>query len=156
MYLSPWQLAKFMVWLENELATTVPVVMLCDFFFCFQNRCAQLQRPLAQSSPVDACRQEAGYGMMCISQNRRGGGGGYGLAKTFRQALAGLAFFMAAHSHFTGSVKPAPTAAWPAPGRQPKGDPPDRRFCRQPLYRRPGSGIFGFDYLDSRKAPNAD
>ena len=46
MYLSPWQLAKFMVWLENELATTVPVVMLCDFFFCFQNRCAQLQRPL--------------------------------------------------------------------------------------------------------------
>lgn len=38
MYLSPWQLAKFMVWLENELTTAVPVVLLCDFLFWFQNR----------------------------------------------------------------------------------------------------------------------
>ena len=38
MYFPPWQLAKFMVWLENQLMTDVPVVMLCDLLFRFQNR----------------------------------------------------------------------------------------------------------------------
>lgn len=38
MYLSSWQLAKFMVWLEHKLMAAIPEVMLCDFFFCFQNR----------------------------------------------------------------------------------------------------------------------
>ena len=45
MYLSPWQLAKFTVWLERQLTTTVPVVMLYDFLFWFQNRFARLHRP---------------------------------------------------------------------------------------------------------------
>ncbi len=45
MYLSAWQLAKFTVWLERQLTTTVPVVMLCDFLFWFQNRFARLHCP---------------------------------------------------------------------------------------------------------------
>ncbi len=45
MYLSPWQLAKFTVWLERQLTTAVPVVMLYDFLFWFQNRFARLHRP---------------------------------------------------------------------------------------------------------------
>ena len=38
MCFSSWQLAKFTVWLEHKLMAAIPEVMLCDFFFCFQNR----------------------------------------------------------------------------------------------------------------------
>ncbi len=48
MYLSLWQLAKFMVWLGNELTTAVPIILLCDFLFWFQNRFARLHRPLCR------------------------------------------------------------------------------------------------------------